>query len=136
MHRFSHPSDWLFPALILIGAFTSILVHAFRYLGWPLPAYYIYVVHLAVMVPMLVREVPFGKCSHLALRPLAIYLEGVKDRDGGNVPQRQCPLSCKVGNEGDAKSGPDGTHNCLGVAQFQGNIEIIFRNAMFGQLRE
>lgn len=80
MHRFSHASDWIFPILLLIGATTGILVNAFRYLELPLATYYIYVVHLAAMVPMLVLEVPFGKWSHLAYRPLAIYLQTVKEK--------------------------------------------------------
>jgi quinone-modifying oxidoreductase, subunit QmoC len=78
MHRFSHLSDWIFPILLLGATITGILVHLFRYLGSPLPTYYIYVIHLAVIVPMLVLEVPFGKWSHLAYRPLAIYFEAVK----------------------------------------------------------
>ena len=80
MHRFSHPSDWIFPILLIIGAVTGILVHACRYLGWPLTTYYIYVAHLAFMVPMLVLEVPFGKWSHLAYRPLAVYFQAVKEK--------------------------------------------------------
>lgn len=80
MHRFSHLSDWLFPILLLIGAVSGILVHTFRYLGWPLATYIIYVFHLAAMVPMLVLEVPFGKWSHLAYRPLAIYFQKVKEK--------------------------------------------------------
>jgi hypothetical protein len=39
-----------------------------------------YVIHLAVAVPMLVIEVPFGKWSHLAYRPLAVYLTNVRNR--------------------------------------------------------
>lgn len=80
MHRFSHLSDWIFPILLILGATTGILVHAFRYLGLPLPTYYIYVIHLALMVPMLVLEVPFGKWSHLAYRPFAIYFQTVKEK--------------------------------------------------------
>jgi ferredoxin len=80
MQRFSHLSDWIFPILLLLGAVTGILVHAFRYLGWPLPTYYIYVTHLALMAPMLILEVPFGKWSHLAYRPLAIYFQRVRQQ--------------------------------------------------------
>lgn len=80
MRRFSHPSDWIFPILLLLGATSGILVHAFRYLGWPLPTYYTYVAHLALMVPMLTLEVPFGKWAHLAYRPLAIYFQIVKEK--------------------------------------------------------
>lgn len=78
MHRFSHASDWIFPILLLTGAVTGILVHVFRYAGWPMATYVIYVVHLAAMVPMLTLEVPFGKWSHLAYRPLAIYFQAIK----------------------------------------------------------
>ena len=39
--------------------------------------YYTYVVHRAILVPMLVVEVPFSKWSHLAYRPLAVYLTGL-----------------------------------------------------------
>jgi len=80
MHRFSHPSDWIFPILLLVGATSGILVNAFRYLELPLATYYIYVAHLAAMVPMLVLEVPFGKWSHLAYRPLAVYFQTVKEK--------------------------------------------------------
>jgi hypothetical protein len=41
--------------------------------------YMIYVIHLAVAVPMLVVEVPFGKWSHLFYRPLALYLVKVRE---------------------------------------------------------
>ena len=37
-----------------------------------------YVVHLSVVVPMLALEVPFGKWSHLAYRPLAMYFADVR----------------------------------------------------------
>lgn len=78
MHRFSHPSDWLFPVLLFVVSLTGIFVHTFRYLGLPLPTYLTYVIHMALLVPMLVLEVPFGKWSHLAYRPLAIYFQQVK----------------------------------------------------------
>ena len=81
-HRFSHLSDWIFPVLLLLTTVTGILVHVFRYMGLPLATYYTYVVHLAVLTPMLVLEVPFGKWAHLAYRPLAVYLQAVKEKAG------------------------------------------------------
>jgi hypothetical protein len=78
MHRFSHLSDWIFPILLLLTTITGILVHTFRYLELPLPTYYMYFLHLVILVPMLVLEVPFGKWSHLAYRPFAIYFQAVK----------------------------------------------------------
>ena len=80
MHRFSHPSDWIFPILLLVVTLTGILQHAFRYWGLPLATYYTYVVHLAFTAPMLILEVPFGKWAHLYYRPLAIYFQAVKEK--------------------------------------------------------
>lgn len=80
MHRYSHPSDWMFPVLLLLTTLSGILIHTFRYLGLPLATYYTYVAHLAILFPMLVLEVPFGKWSHLAYRPFAIYFETLKEK--------------------------------------------------------
>jgi ferredoxin len=80
IHRFSHPTDWLFPSFILVGAVTGILVHSFRYAGWAWPTYIIYVIHLMAMFAMLDTEVGIGKWTHLVYRPLALYLEAVKRR--------------------------------------------------------
>jgi ferredoxin len=84
-HKFSHPSDWMFPIFILVGAITGILIHIFRYLGvvdpiWAWPTYIIYVVHVLAMAAMLDTEVGIGKWMHMMYRPLAMYLEAVKAR--------------------------------------------------------
>ncbi len=78
MHRFSELSDWLFPGLLFLAALTGVLLNIFRLLDLPMPTYVMYTVHLAVVVPMLIVEVPFGKWAHLLYRPLAIYLVAVK----------------------------------------------------------
>ncbi len=80
MHRFSHPSDWIFPILLLVVTLTGILQHVFRITGLPLATYYTYIVHLAFAAPMLILEVPFGKWAHLYYRPLAIYFQAIKAR--------------------------------------------------------
>jgi heterodisulfide reductase subunit C len=80
MHRFSHASDWIFPALLLVVTLTGIFQHSFRYFELPLLTYYTYVVHLAFAAPMLILEVPFGKWAHLYYRPLAIYFQAVKEK--------------------------------------------------------
>lgn len=87
MHRFSHLSDWMFPVLLLLTTISGILQHTFRYLGLPLATYYTYVIHLAILFPMLVLEVPFGKWSHLAYRPFAIYFQAVKEKAQTNVDE-------------------------------------------------
>jgi len=78
MHRFSQFSDWLFPAMLFLAALTGLALNVFRLLDRPMATYVMYVVHLAVVAPMLVVEVPFGKWAHLVYRPLAIYIVAVK----------------------------------------------------------
>jgi hypothetical protein len=78
IHRFSHPTDWLFPSFLFLGALTGILVHAFRYAGWAWPTYIIYTIHVMVMIAMLDTEVGIGKWTHLFYRPLAIYFDKVR----------------------------------------------------------
>jgi len=77
IHKFSEPTDWVFLVLLFLVAFTGILVHVFRLSGLPLATYSTYVVHMAIVVPMLVVEVPFGKWGHMFYRPFAAYLAAV-----------------------------------------------------------
>jgi quinone-modifying oxidoreductase subunit QmoC len=79
IHKYSHDSDWMFLILLFLTSLTGILMHLFRVMDWPLPTYYMYVIHMAVVVPLLVLEVPFMKWAHLMYRPLALYLKEVKE---------------------------------------------------------
>ncbi len=74
----SHVSDWIFLILLFLSTLTGILLHFFRINGLPVATYYMYVIHMAVLVPMLVVEVPFSKWSHLAYRPFAVYFSQLK----------------------------------------------------------
>jgi len=76
--KFSHVSDWLFVIMLFLTTLTGILVHIFRINGMPYLTYYMYIAHLAVLVPMVMIEVPFSKWSHLAYRPFAIYFANLK----------------------------------------------------------
>jgi quinone-modifying oxidoreductase, subunit QmoC len=78
MYRFSHLSDWLFPILLFLTAVTGIGVHVLRVNDFAMATYVMYTVHLAIAVPMLAVEVPFGKWAHLLYRPLAIYVAAVR----------------------------------------------------------
>jgi quinone-modifying oxidoreductase subunit QmoC len=79
IHKHSHDSDWMFLILLFLTALTGILMHILRIMDWPLSTYYMYVIHLAIAVPLLVFEVPFMKWAHLMYRPLALYLKEVKE---------------------------------------------------------
>jgi quinone-modifying oxidoreductase subunit QmoC len=79
IHKHSHDSDWMFLILLFFTSLTGILMHFFRIADWPLPTYYMYVIHLAFVVPLLVLEVPFMKWAHLMYRPLGLYLKEVKE---------------------------------------------------------
>ncbi len=80
IHRYSELSDWLFLILLFLTTLTGIIMHVVRLAGWPMGTYVMYVIHLAIAVPMLIIEVPFGKWSHLFYRPLAIFLATVKEK--------------------------------------------------------
>ena len=80
MNRFSESSDFIFPVMLLLVAITGIAVHVFRYLEFAMACHYAYALHIAITVPLLVIEMPFGKWSHVLYRPLAIYFQTVKER--------------------------------------------------------
>ncbi|MCI5157210.1 MAG: 4Fe-4S dicluster domain-containing protein [Candidatus Electrothrix sp. AUS1_2] len=80
LHRYSHATDWLFLILLFLTSLSGTIMHMFRMVGWATPTYVMYVVHLAIAVPMLIIEVPFGKWSHLFYRPFAIFLTSVKEK--------------------------------------------------------
>jgi len=75
---FSHVSDWLFLVMLTLTVITGILIHIFRINGMPYATYISYIIHMTVLVPMILIEVPFSKWSHLAYRPFAIYFQHLK----------------------------------------------------------
>jgi len=80
IHKYSEASDWIFLVLMFLTALTGILVHILRLAGLPLATYLTYVIHLAIAVPFLVVEVPFGKWAHMLYRPLAACLANVNHK--------------------------------------------------------
>jgi quinone-modifying oxidoreductase, subunit QmoC len=92
-YQHSHESDWIFLIMLLIVTATGILQHVLHRFGAGGAANITYVVHLAFVVPMLTLEVPFSKWSHLAYRPLAMYLAQIHRvalaRQGKIAPQTE-----------------------------------------------
>jgi quinone-modifying oxidoreductase, subunit QmoC len=78
--KYSHYTDWTFLVMLFLTTLTGILLHFFRIWGMPVAVWVTYLIHLMVLVPMLIIEVPFSKWSHLAYRPMAIYLAKVKQK--------------------------------------------------------
>jgi ferredoxin len=86
MHRFSHPTDWLFPGFLLFGSITGIMVHIFRYMALPWATYILYTIHVMLRVAMLDTEVGIGQWTHLVYRPLALSIEAMKKQAQEIIP--------------------------------------------------
>jgi ferredoxin len=80
IHKTSEFRDWIFPILLMATAVSGIIVHIFRYAGLELATHYAYAVHMVIVVPLLVIEMPFGKWTHMIYRPLAIYFQELKQK--------------------------------------------------------
>ena len=80
MHKFSEPSDLILPVMLLLVALSGLAVHVFRYLEFALTSHILYAVHLAIAVPLVLIELPFGKWSHAFYRPIALYFQAVRER--------------------------------------------------------
>jgi ferredoxin len=97
-HQRSHDSDWIFLVLLLIVALTGVFQHALHRSGADIAANVAYVIHLMAVVPMLGLEVPFSKWSHMAYRPLAMYLSVLR--------KQTVPVPEKEASPGDAQAEP------------------------------
>ena len=114
MFKFSHASDWLFIIMLFLTTLTGILLHLFRIYGMPAATYYMYITHMAVLVPMLVIEVPFED----RLDVLAVYADGTAryinhqggmivwgfSRDSSTIRSRICPSDSRPATP--ERSGP------------------------------
>ena len=78
MHKHSHPSDWLFPILLVLLSASGLTIHFLRYAGLPMATYNAYVTHLVIMMMLYVTVGPMGKWAHLLYRPFAVYFQAVK----------------------------------------------------------
>ncbi len=96
----SHGTDWMFLVLLQLTTLTGILVHAFIYLKMPMATYVIYMIHIAIAVPMLTLEVPFAKWAHLAYRPVVLFLTQVKQE---YAAQQAAPAAAEPAPEAPAE---------------------------------
>ena len=87
--KHSEREDYTFPVLLLLVTATGIAVHILRYMGLAFAAHSMYFAHMVIAVPFLVIEVPFGKCSHMIYRPLAIYFQSVKEKASARETRKE-----------------------------------------------
>lgn len=79
--KFSHHTDWMFIWLLFLTGLTGIILRVVIVYKFPVPwIFYLYLIHLLILFPMLVIEVPFSKWSHLAYRPVGIYFANLKEK--------------------------------------------------------
>jgi ferredoxin len=90
---YSHASDWLFIVMLGLTTVSGIVLHFFRITGMPAATYITYVIHMAILVPMIIIEVPFSKWSHLAYRPFAIYFYKLKKKARATSPGYQASFT-------------------------------------------
>ncbi len=74
------------PLLLWLTAVSGIVLHVLRLLGFDLATHYAYAVHLAICVPMVVVEVPFGEWAHMIDRPLGLYFHAIRARAQKELP--------------------------------------------------
>jgi ferredoxin len=77
--KYTHPTDWMFVILLVLTVATGIFTGVFRSFDFPMATYMTYSLHLMVVAPFLILEVPFAKWSHLAYRPFAVYFARLRE---------------------------------------------------------
>ncbi|MEM1869058.1 MAG: 4Fe-4S dicluster domain-containing protein [Acidilobaceae archaeon] len=83
--KYSLTSDWVYIWLLALVVVSGILTGIFRTLDYPLPTYIMFALHIILAACFLVLMVPFGKWSHIAYRPFAIYFTRLKMIKGSGV---------------------------------------------------
>jgi ferredoxin len=69
----THHTDWIFLGMLQLVVVTGIVQHILHRMGLPTATNIVYVVHMMAGVSFEITQVPFGKWSHLAYRPLAVF---------------------------------------------------------------
>jgi hypothetical protein len=95
-YKKTHSTDWVFVILLLLIVWSGIVQHVLHRTGYYEAANITYVIHLMFVVPWLLR-MPFTKWSHLAYRPLAMYLSAIlRDADlAQQSPTQSLSISIK-----------------------------------------
>lgn len=77
-YKHTHATDWMFLIMVAAAAATGLVQHiSYRWFGSDATANISYLIHMMFVVPLLAIQIPFSKLSHLAFRPLGMYLSAV-----------------------------------------------------------
>jgi quinone-modifying oxidoreductase subunit QmoC len=71
----SQPSDWFFVIWLMLMGLTAFLVRLFIDLNMLTDHFWMYLVHLTILVQWALIIVPFGKWTHFLYRSFAMYYE-------------------------------------------------------------
>lgn len=74
---FSHPTDWFFVIWLFLMGITAFVVRLFIDINMLDSNFWLYLVHLTVLVQWAVIIVPFGKWTHFLYRSFAMYFDKV-----------------------------------------------------------
>ncbi|MEA2041349.1 MAG: 4Fe-4S dicluster domain-containing protein [Bacteroidota bacterium] len=79
LSKHSRPSDWLFVIWLFLLGFTSFLVRLFIDIDLLENNFWMYIVHMIVLVQWALLIVPFGKWTHFLYRSFAMYFQHIID---------------------------------------------------------
>ncbi|MBE0661857.1 MAG: hypothetical protein IH597_05250 [Bacteroidales bacterium] len=77
VNRFSQPSDWLFVTWLFLLGFTAFTVRFFIDLNLLENNFWVYILHMIILVQWALLIVPFGKWTHFLYRSFAMYFEKI-----------------------------------------------------------
>ncbi|MFH0864642.1 MAG: 4Fe-4S dicluster domain-containing protein [Bacteroidota bacterium] len=80
VHKFSELSDWLFPIWLFLLGLTALIAYFLKQTGNHETATIIYIIHIIVITQWALLIVPFSKWTHIAYRPMAIYISKLKKK--------------------------------------------------------
>ena len=79
LHKFSQPSDWFFVIWLLLMGITAFMVRLFIDINILESNFWIFLVHLTILIQWALIIVPFGKWTHFLYRSFAMYFSKIQE---------------------------------------------------------
>jgi ferredoxin len=77
LNKHSQPSDWLFVIWLFLMGFTAFVVRLFIDFDLLAANFWLYLLHITILVQWAVLIVPFGKWTHFLYRSFAMYFSSI-----------------------------------------------------------